>query len=103
MTFLSLGIDTAVLTQEKDQLEYEEMGIVSQYNQVTNQLAYYSAQDQKNNTTTDTSSLEAYQQLYDSQKTQIESRLKVINAEIESYQKAQDTNIKSSCKFSVSV
>lgn len=97
MSFLSLAIETSCLTQEKDQLEYQEMIIVSQYDQITQDISTAAAQN------LDTTSLEAQQQYYDSQKSSIESQLKNINAQIEGYQKATDTNIKSECKFSVSV
>lgn len=40
---------------------------------------------------------------YNSQKDGIESQLKIINPQIESLDKAIDTNVKSECKLSISV
>jgi len=108
MTFLSLGIETSLLTQEKDQLEYEEMVVVGDYNATTTDLgnAQKGTTDSSGNVTVNdrwVAQLEAQQELYDSQKSSLETQLKVINSEIDSYGKAVDTNIKSECKLSVSV
>lgn len=48
-------------------------------------------------------SLAAQEKYYESKKTTIESQLKVINNELESYQKAIEANIKSECAFKISV
>lgn len=104
MTFLSLGIETSSLMQQKAELEFEETIIVNQYNYVTEEMAEVSSDehdDLENNPYYQ--ELEHYQELYNSKKGAIETQLKTINAEIESYQKAVDTNIKSECKLSISV
>ena len=101
MTFLALGIETSLLTQEKDQLEYEEIVDVGNYNAITTDLG--NAQGAENPNDRLIAQLEAQQELYDSKKSSIETQLKVINSEIDSYSKATDTNIKSECKLSVSV
>lgn len=102
MTFLSLNIEKSSLTMEKDQLEYQEMILSEEYNEITQELSDYLSED---NAQEDAYShyLEQQQELYDSRKQSIESQLKVINAEIDSYGKAVDTNIKSECKLSISV
>lgn len=104
MTFIGLGIETSSLTQQKSQLEFEESIIVNEYNYVTEEMSEIASDgdtDLENNAYYQ--QLEHYQELYDSKKNAIETQLKTINAEIESYQKAVDTNIKSECKLSVSV
>ena len=103
MTFLALNLDKSYLTQEKSEFEYQEMTITNQYNYVTEQLADYSNQKDADMGSPMAKKLESYQQLYDSQKSAIESKLEVINAEIESFDKAVQTNVKSECKLSISV
>lgn len=104
MTFLSLGIEASSLMQQKSELEYEETIIVNQYNYVTEEMAEVAGDDDvdlENNRYYQ--ELERYQELYNSKKGAIETQLKTINSEIESYQKAVDQNIKSECKLSISV
>lgn len=101
MTFLALGIEKSTLMLQKDQLEFQEMIATDNYNYVTEQLA--ELDDEK----VDTSSaaykaLERQQELYDSQKGSIESQLEAINAEIDSYGKAVQTNVKNECAFTIS-
>lgn len=48
-------------------------------------------------------SLAAQEKYYESKKATIESQLKVINNELESYQKAIENNVKSECAFKISV
>lgn len=103
MTFLALNLDKSYLTQEKSELEYKEMTITNQYNYVTESLADYSSDSKADMNSAYAKKLESYQQLYDSQKSAIESKLQVINAEIESFDKAVQTNVKSECKLSISV
>lgn len=103
MTFLALGIESSLLMQEKDQLEYKEMVAVGNYNQITTALGNAQGNNDDGHLDHAIAQLEAQQQLYDSYKSSYETQLKVINAEIDSYGKATDTNIKSECKLSVSV
>ena len=100
MTFLSLGIEKSCLTQQKDLLEFEEMSISNNLNETTEELADYLELYEEDSYT---ASLEAQQELYDSKKASIESQLEAINAEIESYEKAVSTNVKSECKLQISV
>jgi len=103
MTFLALNLDKSYLTQEKSELEYQEMTITNQYNYVTESMADYSSEKNADMNSAYAKKLESYQQLYDSQKAAVESKLEVINAEIESFDKAVQTNVKSECKLSISV
>lgn len=103
MTFLALNIEQCALTQQQSQLEYQEMIATSNYNYVTSQLTQLESDSSIDMDSPQVQALENYQELYDSQKTSIESQLKVINTEIDSYSKAVDTNVKSECKLSVSV
>lgn len=102
MTFLSLNIEKSSLTMEKDDLEYEEMILSEEYNQVTQELSDYTSQDGAEEDAY-TQYLEQQQKLYDSRRQSIEAQLKVINTEIDSYDKAVDANIKNECKLSISV
>ncbi len=103
MTFLSLSIEKESLTMEKSMLEYQEMVLSNHLNTVTGQLSDYLCANENSSEDSYAQSLQAQQQLYDSQKGSMESKLKVLNAEIESYDKAITTNIKSECKLSLSV
>lgn len=103
MTFLSLGIEKSCLTQQKDLLEFEEMCYTNNYNEITQSLSEYLSQDGNKTSDSKACELEAQQELYDSKKTAIEAQLETINSEIESYEKAVQTNVKSECKLSISV
>lgn len=102
MAFLSLGVETSFLTQEKTELEYEEMVLTMEYNQATEELSDYLAEDGAEEDAY-TEYLKQQQQYYDSKRQSIEQQLQTINTEIESYKKVVDNNIKSECKLSVSV
>lgn len=103
MTFLSLGIEKSCLIQQKDLLEFEEMIFTNNYNEVTSELSSYLSQDGASSSDAAACQLEAQQELFDSKKTAIEAQLETINAELDSYDKAVQTNIKSECKLSISV
>lgn len=108
MTFLALNIDKSYLIHEKSDLEYQEMIITNEYNYVTDAMSDYAteaSQGGSNKSVDDATmaALQAQQQLFDSQKKAIESKLEVINAEVESFTKAVSTNIKSECKLNISV
>lgn len=103
MTFLALNIDKSYLIQEKADLEYQEMTITNEYNYVTSELADYASNEKNDMESAYAKALENYQKLYDSQRQAIESKLEVINAEIESFGKAVSNNIKSECKLNISV
>ena len=101
MGFLDLSIEKSSLITQKNDLEYQELILGQQENDITQQLSDYLSQD---GATEDafSKSLEADQQIADSKKATIDSQLKLINQEITDYDKAVDTNIKE-CKLSVSV
>jgi hypothetical protein len=92
---------------QKNQLEYQEMILSEDLNKITQEMSDTTEEhsgDTDYNPDNDLAmrELEYQQQLYDSEKSSIESQLKEINAEIDSYDKAVDTNIKSECKFTIS-
>lgn len=101
MAFISLNVDSQVLTQEQNLCEYKLMVNSSYYRQVTAELQDYLSEDNAQEDAY-SASLEAAQELYDSEKESLESQLEVINAQIESYGKAVTSNVKSECKFSIS-
>lgn len=102
MTFLSLAIEKNCLTQEKDLLEYQEMCYSSEYNQVTEEMGQYQNENTDGRYDNAIASLESYQEFYDNKKGTIESQLKVINNEIEGYDKAVTNNVKNECSFKLS-
>lgn len=104
MTFLALNIQKSSLIEQKSDLEYQEMVYTNEYDYVTSRLADLtsdSSVDLSNNR--EAAKLQALQQFYDSKKNSIESQLEVINGQIEGFQKAVSTNIKSECKLTISV
>ena len=106
MTILALNMSACYLLGEKSELEYQEMEYVNEYNDVTNDMtSYLDKTDNKTHSSSDDEykQLQSKQQNYDSKKTTIESRLKVINSEIEGFQEAVKNNVKSECKLSISV
>lgn len=103
MTLLALSMSSAYLVGEKSQLEAEEMGYVNDYNDITDEMSGYL--EDSNNSAEDNTyrQLQSEQQRYDSKKGSVESRLKIINAEIEGFQEAVKNNVKTECKLSISV
>ena len=126
MTFLALNMNTCFLISQKSDLEFEEMTISNQYNEITQEMGEREQQlsNAKTTTVTTTSTgsttttvstgatsldndgelqyLKSQQSYYANKKNSLESQLKVISAELESYQKTVDTNIKNECKLSIS-
>lgn len=121
MTFLALNMDACFLTQQKSDLEFEEMMYSNEYTETTNQISTrYSELSSTTSSTGSTSStsttssssstendpmlqqLKSMQDYYQSKKDGIESQLKAINADLEGYKEAVKTNVKSECKLSIS-
>jgi hypothetical protein len=103
MTFLALDIEKQSLIMQRSQLEYEELIISNHLNTVEAELVDYLDASENDSEDSYASSLQAQQELYDGQKSTIESQLKTINSEIDGYDKAIANNIKSECKLSISV
>lgn len=103
MTFLALNIEKSSLIEQKSQLEYLEMIYTNDYDYVTGKLADLAADQSVDMESRAVKALQAQQQYYDSKKASIESQLEVINAQVESFDKAVATNIKTECKLSISV
>lgn len=117
MTFLALNMNTCFLVAQKSDLEYDEMIASNQYQQITQQMSdRFQELSGSTGTTSTTSSssssnldndpelqeLKSQQDIYEAKKESIESQLKAITAELESYQKQVDTNVKSECKLTAS-
>lgn len=102
MAFLALDSQKMFMTIQKSQLEYQQMVCASNLQNITANLANLSAagKDMESN---EVKTLQYYQQQYDQQQASIESQLKNLNAQIESFGKAIDTNIKNECKLNISV
>lgn len=108
MTFLALDVQKNFMIMQKSQLEYQEMCAVSNLDTVTSTLnAHVSSKSNDDNFDPEKDStclkLQAMQQMYEQQQASIESQLKNLNSQIESFEKAIDTNIKSECKLNISV
>lgn len=130
MTFLALNINATFLMSQKSDLELEELKYSNKYNEIVQEMAQYESSksdgtsssgsgsgcnftdftNYEDSSSSDSSSDDAYleslaaeEKYYESKKAAIESQLKVINNELESYQKAIETNIKSECSFKISV
>lgn len=103
MTFLALSIQQSSLMEQKSELEYLEMIYSNDYDYVTGKLADLASDQSVDMESRAVKALQAQQQFYDSKKASIESRLKVINAQLESYDKAVTQNVKTECKLSISV
>lgn len=107
MTFLALSIDKGSLVSQKADLEYQEMIYTTQYNSCATELsglqtAAAATEDTADDNTTTMAALEEEEKLYDSKKTQIESQLEIINAEVESFEKASSSEVKTACKLNIS-
>lgn len=103
MTFLALNIEKSSLIEQKSQLEYLEMIYTNDYDYVTGKLADLASDQSVDMESRAVKALQAQQQFYDSKKASIESQLEVINAQVESFDKAVATNVKTECKLSISV
>ncbi len=108
MTVLALGVETNYLTLEKSDLEYQDMVCGSEKLMVSTKLSNLAAANANNDsfdmaTNPQALALQAFQKMYDSKSASIESQLKVINAEIDGYKKAIDTNVKNDFKLNISV
>jgi len=103
MTILALNMSACYLMGDKSELEFQEMGLVTEYNDTTEEMTSYLDDSSHKSSDSQYARLQSQQQEYDSKKTSIESQLKVINAEIEGYQEAVKSNVKSECKLSISV
>lgn len=102
MAVTALISDKTFLVEQKNQLEFEEISATDQYNYYTQELADMSTSS--SSTTSSTyKSLEYESEYWDSKKSSLESQLEEINAELESYDKAIQTNVKSECSFTISV
>ncbi|MFA7659007.1 MAG: hypothetical protein WCY19_06210 [Candidatus Gastranaerophilaceae bacterium] len=117
MTFLALNVNTCFLIRQKSELEFQEMTLSNEYDSITQELSTYLQEKNGSNSgsgsgSTNSTSLEndtqyqylqSEQQYYETEKSSIESQLKVINAEVESFQKTVEANVKSECKLNISV
>lgn len=102
MTYLALDTQKAFLMTQKSQYEYRQVICSSNVQQVTQSLANLANSD-ADMESNEVQTLQYYQEMYEQEQASIESQLKVINNEIESFQKVVDTNIKSECKLNISV
>ncbi len=115
MTFLVLNMASTQLILQQSDLEFQDMTVSQEYNNIEQQISDRSQQLGSTSTTSTTSSssdtvdndpeleeLHAQEQIYDSKRTTIEAQLKVIQSELDNYQKAVETNIKSECKLNIS-
>jgi len=103
MTFMALTMQKSYLTTQKTQLEYQQLVATNDYNYVTSQLTTLASDDKTDMNSNAVKQLEYYQEMYSTNRESIDSQLKVLNTELESYGKAIEQNVKSECKLSISV
>lgn len=103
MTFIGMNAEKLALTQQKSLLEYEQMTYMNEYNDITEEMSEVSLDNEDGENDDYLAALQSQQELYDSKKEAIESQLEVMNAELESFDKAVSNNIKSECKMNLSV
>ena len=108
MTFLALVVQKNYMVLQKSTLEYQEMSEVSNLDMITTTMSQVVSANSNNDNYDQAKDptmviLQAMQQMYDTQQGSIETQLKALNAQIESFDKAIDANIKSECKLSISV
>lgn len=105
MTFLALDVQKNYMISQRSSLEFQQICNSSNLQMVTQTLSNLAAQDSDGNVMESAGAqrLQYLQQMYDQVQTSIESQLKSLNAQIESFQKAVDTNIKNDCKLNISV
>lgn len=107
MTFLALSIDKCSLIQQRDLLQYQEMVLNQDLNRITQEMSDITSEhtgdeDYDPDSDLEMKQLQYQQQIYDSEKESLETQLKELNSEIDSYGKAVETNIKSDCAFKIS-
>lgn len=102
MAFLTLSIEKSAMTIEKTQLEYQQMVLQGQYDDVLTEMTTYLQDDDADTESAHLEELKTMQEYYDNQKSSVESRLTLLNQEIESYDKVVGENIKNTCKLTYS-
>lgn len=102
MTFMVLTMEKSYLVTQKTQLEYQQLVATNNYNYVTSQLTALASNEKTDTESNAFKQLEYQQETFNTQKESIDSQLRVINAEVDNYQKAIDANIKSECKLNIS-
>ena len=103
MTFMALTMQKSYIMTQKTQLEYQQLVAQNDYNYVTSQLTTLASDDKTDMNSNAVKQLEYYQEMYSTTKDSIESQLKVLNAELDTYQKSIEQNVKTECKLSISV
>lgn len=101
MSFIALTIEKESLVQEKSEYEYELTVATMNYRNATEEVATYAAQGKTADNDSDVAAVAAEQEIYESQKDELDSKLEVLNSEIESYNKVVQTNVKNDCKFTL--
>ena len=102
MAFLTLNIEKNAMMIEKTQLEYQQMVYQNQYNDVLEEMTGYLQDGDTDTESAKMKELQTLQQYYDTQKGSVESRLTLLNQEIESFDKVIGENIKNTCKLTYS-
>lgn len=104
MTFISLDVQKNYMILQKSTLEYQELVVQDNKQYAETQMANEQAVLTAKGTPMDTTSYAYMQyqikdQAYDQQIASIESQLKTLNANIESFGKVIENNIKDECKL----
>ncbi|MDD3436659.1 MAG: hypothetical protein PHC64_05860 [Candidatus Gastranaerophilales bacterium] len=105
MAFLALAIEKSSLIVQKTQLEYQQMILCEELNQITEEMQDLVEAADDDCDITDTAAYQALEwadEQYSAKKDTIEAQLMAINQEIEGYGKAVTDNIKNECKLTIS-
>ena len=106
MTYIALDVQKNYMMLQKSTLEFSELTVQDQKQYAETQMANQQSILTAKGTPMDTTSAAYMQyqiadQAFDQQIASIETQLKTLNANIESFQKVVDTNIKSECKLNL--
>jgi len=101
MTFIAANIQKNYMVLQKSQLEYQSIVTSSNSQLITQRLATLAAQPNVDMESPFAKELQYRSQLLTQQQASIDSQLKSLNAQIESFQKLVDNNIKNDCKLNL--
>jgi len=101
MTFIAANIQKNYMVQQKSQLEYQSICVSSNVQQITQRLATLAAEPNVDMESAFAKQLQYQSTVYTQQQAAIDTQLKNLNAQIDSFQKLIDNNIKSDCKLNL--
>jgi len=101
MTYIAGNVQKNYMVLQKSQLEYKSIVASSGSQLITQRLATLAAQPNVDMESAFAKELQYRSQLLVQEQASIDSQLKSLNAQIESFQKLVDNNIKNDCKLNL--